>query len=167
MPPHSTAAEELAEQERQRLEALEAQRLRRQRGEVSESEGEEEAEEAGAGEGQGEGRRRQQQGQEAVAGGRGYAARRAKRRREEAGLGSEDEEEEARGRRGLSGDALEDDFALEGGSDEEGEGDGAPDEGESWQEGRPGVLQCRVAVDAWEGWCRWQEGVVAVAARGW
>lgn len=106
-------AEELAELERQRLEALEAQRRRRMQGE--DDEGEDEEGEAAA-------------GPAAPAAGLpagGYAARRAKRARAE-------EWQERRMGGGTSGDALEDDFEL--GSDEE-DSEGGSDEDFSEEEG--------------------------------
>ena len=113
------SAEELAEQERRRLEAAEAARLQRQRGGPSDDE------EGEGGEG-GEG------GAPAPAG--GFAARRAKRQREEAGLDSDDERPARLG--GVSGDALEDDFEAGSGSSKEDGGDG--EEGGS-DDGRGGL----------------------------
>lgn len=100
------AAEELAELERQRLEALETQRRRRQEGEEGASE-DEEGEEGGPGAGA-----LDAAGGPLPAG--GYAARRAKRARAE-------ERGARRLGEGASGDALEDDWAT--GSDSEGSGE--------------------------------------------
>ncbi|PRW57304.1 Nucleolar 14 [Chlorella sorokiniana] len=114
-------AEELAELERQRLEALETQRRRRQESEEGASE-DEDGEEGGAGAGAAA------LGAGGALPGGGYAARRAKRARAE-----------ERGARrlggGASGDALEDDWAT--GSDSEGS-DGSDEGGSSGSEDEEG-----------------------------